>query len=194
MIGQKLPLEQQGLALTTEATIGQPLSEAAFEFYRDNLRVIRSGQVRLTEPDIIVRQNGAMLFFPHQMRYLAGTIWQGISGLKWSQGFGPFAYRAGAGGLSLSVLVSGICSFLVTGGPDNAKVLIQDTRSGFKTEPDLPSEDKGIISINVPGTPVPRRVTMHMEEGAVFYGLHCNDPQMLASTFEFIWDQLPEAV
>jgi len=192
MIGQKLPLEQQGLALTTEATIGLPHSEATFEFYRDNLAAIRSGAVEITEPSIIVRQNGAMLFFPHQMRYLAGTTWQGISGLRWAQGFGPFGYRAGAGGVSLSVLVSGICSFLVSGGPDGAKVLIQDTRSGFKTEPDLPTEDKGIVSVNVPGTPVPRRITVDIEEGAAFYGLHCNDPQLLDTAFNFNWSQLPE--
>jgi hypothetical protein len=41
---------------------------------------------------------------------------------------------------------------------------------------------------------VPRQITMEMGEGAVFYALHCNDPQMLDTSFKFSWDQLPKAV
>jgi len=193
MIGQKIPLEQQGLQLTNETHGTLGIDERAFKFYRDNLERLRSGRVKLDDPGTIVRQNGAMLFFPHQIPYLAGSKWSGISELRWSQGFGPFAYRAGAGGASLSVPVSGICAFLVSGGRDGARVVIQDTRSGFKSEPDLPNEDSGIITVNVPGTPVPRRVTLDMAEGAVFYGLHCNDAQMLDTHFAFDWATLPEA-
>jgi hypothetical protein len=32
-----------------------------------------------------------------------------------------------------------------------------------------------------------------MAEGAVFYGLSCDEPQMLDTTFRFDWSQLPEA-
>jgi hypothetical protein len=50
-----------------------------------------------------------------------------------------------------------------------------------------------LASIAVPGGPVPRRVTMEMSEGAVFYGLSCSEPQMLDTTFRFSWNQLPGA-
>jgi hypothetical protein len=45
----------------------------------------------------------------------------------------------------------------------------------------------------VPGGPIPRTITMQMNEGAVFYGLACTDPQMLDDLFRFDWSQLPEA-
>ena len=116
----------------------------------------------------------------------------------WSQGFGPFAYRAGknpdgVGGASLSLRSSGTCSFLVTGGITGGRVAITDTRSGFNFAPDLPAGMEQFASINVPGGPIPRKVTMEMAEGTVFYGLQTSDPQLLDSTFRFDWSQLPEA-
>ena len=194
MIGQHPSLADQGLELVSSYWPDGPTGDQHFDRYRTSLQNIRDGLARIEQPGIIHRDGGGMLFFPHQLGYLAGGPgWQGTLELKWSQGFGPFAYRAGPGGASLSLRTSGTSSFLVTGGLTGAKVALTDTRSGFNFAPDLPPENGNPLSISVPGGPVPRKVTMEMSEGAVFYGMSCNDPQMLDPTFGFDWNQLPEA-
>ena len=194
MIGQNPPLEAQGLELTPPG-YSSPLFQnpAAFELYRDNLQKIRDGVYKCELPGIIHRDGSAMLFFPHQLGNLAGAQWQGTLELAWVQGHGPFAYRAGPGGASLSVPVSGSCSFLVTGGRDGARVAVSDTRSGFNFSPDLPGGMDTFASINVPGGPIPRNITCELEDGAVLYGLQTADAQMLDDKFRFDWSQLPEA-
>jgi hypothetical protein len=195
MIGQNPPLHEQGLELT-QAPVESRRSEEAFGQFADWLKDIRDGYYKPEQLGKIHRDGGGMLFFPHQLGVFGpvGLLWQGNLELQWSQGFGPFAYRAGPGGASLSVHISGICSFLASGGAAGAGVTIEDHRSGFKACPSLPPEaDSGMISVTVPGGPVPRRITMDMAEGAVFYGLSCSDPQMIDTTFKFSWDQLPEA-
>lgn len=193
MIGQVPSLEKQGLELTSETLMQRGIDQKAFEIYRDNLASIRAGVHKLDGPNIIHREHGGMLFFPHQLGHLAGTQWAGNLVLKNSQGFGPFAYVAGHGGASLSLRISGSCSYLATGGVDGARVTVTDARSDFKSDPDLPAGDEPIISITVPGTPIPRILTFDMAEGAVFHGLQTTDPQMLDTTFRFNWDQLPAA-
>jgi hypothetical protein len=192
MIGQKIPLEQQGLILTTEGNIERAASDEVFELYRTHTYGLRWGDLAFEYPGELHRDGAGILFFPHQLGLLAGGAeWKGTLELQWSQGFGPFAYRA-SNGASISLRVSGVCSFLITGGRNGARVTINDTRSGFKTEPKLPSDESGIVTVSVPGTPVPRMVTLFMEQGAVFHGLHCVDPQMLNAAFKFEWSQLPE--
>jgi hypothetical protein len=195
MIGQKIPLEQQGLELTTghpQQGLHVAIMQAVFERYRDNLAKIRSGTHKPAWPGPIHRDGAGMLFFPHQLGYLEAT-WQGTLESQWSQGFGPFAYRAGEGGASLSVLVSGTCGFLVDGGLAGARVTIEDTRSGFRASPDLPPSQGQPVSVGVPGSPIPRLLTMKLTEGAVFCGLHTADQQMIDTSFRFDWSQLPEA-
>jgi len=96
--------------------------------------------------------------------------------------------------MSLSVHISGPCSFLVTGGINGAGITIEDRRSGFKAIPALPGNLGQPISCNVPGGPVPRQITIDFEQGAVFYGLSCSEPQMIDTTFRFDWNQLPKAI
>lgn len=195
MVGQNPPLEQQGLELTSGTPTVWASSDSAFERYRDNLAALRSGLHHIERPSIIHRDGASMLFFPHQLGYLAGgPQWQGALELKWSQGFGPFAYRAGEGGASLSLRISGSCAFLMTGGDAGATVEIEDTRSGFRASPSLPADQGSVVSISVPGSPVPRTLTCRMDAGAVFYGLHCDEPQVLDTQFRFGWQQLPEAM
>lgn len=191
MIGQKIPLEQQGLELTTGSNNGLH-SEKAFIDYRDNLAKIRDGTHKPGWPYAIHRDGAGMLFFPHQLGSLEAQ-WQGNLELVWSQGFGPFNYRAGEGGASLSALISGSCSFLCHGGSTGAAVAIEDARSGFRTEPNLPASGAEFISISVPGGPIPRIIRMKLSEGAVFCGLRTMDAQMIDTSFRFDWAQLPEA-
>jgi hypothetical protein len=195
MIGQNPPLAEQGLELTDGQVIIPGTDNAKdFETYRDNLAKIRSGIYKPDGPGILHRDGAGMLFFPHQLGHLAGgPTWQGTTELRWSQGFGPFAYRAGPGGASLSVRISGICSFLCSGGVAGARVAITDTRSGFNFAPELPAQMETFASLNVPGGPVPRTITCELAEGAMFYGLSTTEAQMLDSTFRFYWSRLPEA-
>lgn len=191
MIGQVPPLREQGLELT-QGPVEARRDEGAFHLYEWSLSGLRKKLHRVDEPGIIHRQAGGMVFFPHQMGYIPSSRYDGAWRLKWTQGWGPFAYRTGPGGASLSARISGSCSFLVSGGADGATVSIQDTRSGFRTEPQLPPEQGSFIEVNVPGGPVPREIILKANEGAVFYGLQTVDPQMIDTTFKFSWDQLPE--
>lgn len=185
-------LRQHTTMLTlTEGPVEKQRDNLAFERYRNMLERIRSGQYRLDEPGIIHRQNGGMLFFPHQLGHLPEATWQGTWGLKWSQGFGPFLYRAGPGGASLSARISGSCSFLLASDGAGATATLIDTHSGFRTTPPLSS---AAIEVQVPGGPVPRIVELNLTEGALFCGLLTADPQVLDTTFSFSWDQLPEPI
>jgi len=204
MIGQKWPLEQQGLELTTkdnshcaeEGSILHGISNRAFKMYRDNLARLGpciDGIMPSDSWSVLHRDGAGLMVFPHQLGYLAGAEpWQGTTELQWNQGFGPFVYRAGPGGASLSVRISGICSFLASGGNDGARVAITDTRSGFNFAPSLPAGHEP-VSLQVPGGPISRRITIELAEGAVFHGLATNDPQLLDTTFKFDWSQLPRA-
>ena len=203
MIGQNPPLEQQGLKLTASNIVSARWTGVSGKFddpdvdcqrYAAMLDSIRNGSAVADIPGIIHRDGAGMLFFPHQLGYLAGgPTWQGSLELQWSQGFGPFAYRAGPGGASLSAHISGSSQFLVSGGVAGPRVSVADTRSGFNFAPTLPPGAEQVAQLNVPGGPVTRRVTLEMAEGAVFYGIQTADPQMLDATFRFDWTQLPEA-
>ena len=195
MIGQNPPLEQQSLTLTTQLhnDLRADGDTRSFELYRESLAYLRNGGASFESPGMIHRDGASMLFFPHQLKAI-GASWFGSLELQWAQGFGPFAYRAGEGDMSLYVHVSGPCSFLISGGAVGAGVIIEDRRSGFKVTPNLPPEADHPISIQVPGGPVPRKVIIDLEQGAVFYGLACNEPQMIDITFKFDWSQLPKAV
>ena len=198
MIGQNPPLEQQGLELVTNRAETK-YTDDVFRKYVAVLDNIQKGYYVPELPGIIHRDGAGMLIFPHQLGAINALIEKEQWELQWSQGFSPFAYRAGknpdgVGGASLSVRVSGSCSFLCGGGTTGGKVAITDTRSGFNFAPELPANMDQFASINVPGGPVPRRITCEMAEGTVFYGLQTTDPQLLDSTFKFSWDQLPKAV
>ncbi len=190
MLGQHPPLEDQGLELAA-GPVEARCDNAAFERYRDNLAGIREGSLRLPWSDVAQSSQGAWTYFPHQLGCIAGGAeWEGTLELVWSQGHGPFAYRAGPGGASLSLHISGICSFLASGGPDGVRVAVTDHRSGFSARPQLWEE---VVSIPVPGGPVPRRITLELDPGATFYGITCNDEQPIDRLFSFDWSQLPEA-
>lgn len=197
MIGQNPPLAQQGLDLTGHGPDPMHVArdDKAFLDYAIALDRIRVGHAAPEYPSMIHRDSTGQLFFPHQLGAL-NAEWRGKLELQWSQGFGPFAYRAGPGGASLLVHVSGACSFLVDGGRDGgrdgARVIVEDTRSGFRAQPVI-AVDSPMIQIPVSGGPIPRQIQVHIEEGGVFYGLQTADPQMIDTTFKFSWDQLPEA-
>lgn len=185
MTGQVPPLAEQGLELTT-GPAEERRNDDVFRKYRACLDNIRKGYYVPERPDMIARHGAEMRFFPHQLPAIDAVYEKEQWKLFWCQGHGPFAYQAGPGGASLTVRVSGHCSCLAAGG----RVTVEDTRSGFKTSPNLPNDQ--IIEIQNPGTPVPREIRMTFAEGAVFYGLQTADPQMIDTTWKFDWQQLPE--
>lgn len=189
MIGQVPALYEQGLTLTTGA-LELMRNEKAFALYQSGLRLLRT-KSSYELPGLIARQGTDYLFFPHQIPAIETCEMQNNFELQWSQGFGPFAYRAKAGGSEILPVLAGPVSILASGGTNGAKVTIEDTRSGFKTSPDLPPSPEP-VSIQVPGGPIPRLITCQFGEGAVFYGLQTADPQMIDTTWKFDWSQLPE--
>ena len=197
MIGQVPSLHEQGLELVQWADacrngqLPNANNDPAFIQYRNTLAYLRRRDYKFELPDMIHRDGAGMLFFAHQLGALSAT-WQGTLELQNSQGYGPFAYRAGPGGASLSVRISGSACFQCSGGAGGAQVTIEDHRSGFKASPSLPPGNEP-ISIAVPGTVIPRQVTMQLAEGAVFFALVCNEPQMIDTTWKFDWSQLPRA-
>lgn len=171
----------------------QTTDDSNFKRYRDTLQKIRQGIYKPGGPGIIQRFGNGMMFYPHQLGYLAGgLVWQGNLELQNSQAHGPFAYRTGAGGAFLLLRISGSCSFLVGGGTNGAQASIRDTRSGFNFDPALPAM-QSFVELSVPGGPVPREITLEMSEGAVFFGVQTTEAQMLDTSFRFDWAQLPEA-
>lgn len=176
MIGQDPPLEAQGLRLV-DREVDQLRNDAAFEHYVDRTLAIHNGYWRpqVIEPVHRTTMNGgASLVFPHQ---LSEPVWRGDWRLKWSQGFGPFSWRANEDAASLTQEIYGPCVFLVSGGARPVTVKIVDTESGYEVEPEVPPAEHGITQLAVPGNVSYRRLHMTAGEGLVFYGIQCQEPQ-----------------
>ena len=193
MIGQVPSLEDQGLELVNdESGYDRTLKDdaAAFSQLTYRLRKIREMRQSLTGLGLLRKVGESTLFFPHQVGMLQST-YQGNWRLKWTQGWGPFSYRAGPGGASLSVHIAGSGSFHLSGGEAGAGAMLTDTRSGFRAEPQLPPESGGMISATVPGQYVPRTVTLRLDEGGVFHGLETQGIQLIDPAFRFDYSVLP---
>ena len=188
MIGQNPPLRDQGLELTT-GPVEARRDDAAFGHLKYNLNHVRSLRAALTGPGLLRKVGEATLFFPHQVGMLNATL-SGNWRLKWTQGWGPFSYRAGPGGASLSVHIAGSGSYHLSGGEAGAGAVLTDTRSGFRAEPMLPANQ--MITVTVPGNYVPRQVRLELAEGAVFHGLETQGIQLLDPTYRFDYSVLPE--
>lgn len=189
MIGQDPPLEQQGLMLV-DAEVERFRNDEAFELYVRSLNGIRAGTWRPQTITAVHRSSmngGASLIFPHQMtEYDREGDWR----LKWSQGFGPFSWRANEDGCRLDIHLFGPCVFCVSGGERSAKVSITDTLSGYEINPEVPPVSHGITQLAVPGAYSYRRVVMTCAKDAVFYGIQCQEPQPLPSD-KFDYSDLP---
>lgn len=189
MIGQDPPLEAQGLKLV-DAEVDRFRNDEAFGLYKRSTAAIREGTWRPQTITVVHRSSmngGASLIFPHQMtEYDREGDWR----LKWSQGFGPFSWRANEDGCRLEIHVFGPCVFCVSGGERSAKVTITDTESGYELEPEVPPVSHGITQLAVPGAYSYRRITMTCAKDAVFYGIQCQEPQPLPRT-KFDYSDLP---
>jgi hypothetical protein len=202
MIGQVPSLADQGLELTTGQVPMAKLSTSmveqddAFEIYRDRLRQIRNGSWNCESPVMEIDQciGGTRIVFPHHAPKF-GATYSGNWKLQWSQGFGPFAYRAGPGGASLSLPAYGTISFLVSGGANGAECKLKDAATGYEHSPILRRADveQGMVQLVLPGSVIYREVQLDLTEGGVFYGYSSSEPQPSLPDVHFDYTTLPLA-
>lgn len=187
MIGQEPSLEEQGLRLV-DREVEQLRNDEAFRLFAKRTKAIRDGRWTPQTVTPVHRTSmnaGAALIFPHQLNAEYSEGWR----LKWTQGFGPFSYRADAESMLL-VDVFGPCVFLVSGGERGAKVTIRDTASGYEIDPEVPPTEHGITQLAVPGGVSYREIEMTCSAGAVFYGIQCQEPQPISNR-KFDYSTLP---
>lgn len=209
MIGQIPSLAEQGLKLVTESDRAME-PEQLFSQFRNNL--IRRANKFVDLPNrtqFHQHDDGSWLIFPHQIAAIGGK-YEGDWRLKWAQGYGPFAYRAdrspemeipgiiptwSTGSFpTLTVPVSGPCSFMVSGGEKGGRVKIEDTASGYTVDPLLPPEgtNTSVLNLAVPSGVSYRDVRLTMlTPGCVFYGLQTREPQPCLMNVSFDHNTLP---
>lgn len=196
MIGQDPPLAEQGLQLA-DGKFELLRNDMAFKTYRDNLKAVREGTFKPTFHQIH-RDSQGYLYFPHQLGAIGGS-WENCGNwkLKWAQGFGPFAWRAGEIHNSEMppywlIPVLGPCSVIVSGGDAGGKVHVEDEQSGYEIELELtPESQNGAYQLAVPGSVAYRNVRVTAKTpGVVFYGLRTQIEQPTRPC-KFDWNGLP---
>lgn len=191
MIGQEPSLEEQGLRLVTEP-VEALRDDRRLAAFAQRQTLIRLRDIHLAAATVMLKDpGGSVMVFAHQLGYLSSDIDLSAWRLKWSQAFGPFAFRADDTA-QLKVTVSGPVDFLVSGGVSGAKVQIVDTESGFEISPMMPAEDgQQLPQLFVPGGLCQRELVLTCEPGAVFYGLRLALPQPIHLDYVFDYNNLP---
>lgn len=208
MIGQIPPLHEQGLKIAVQP-VELLRDDKAFAKFAENTKKIRENRLFVADRGGMPfhqAADGSWTVFPHQVAALGGR-YEGEWRLKWSQGFGPFAYRAGNveeyyaghGNVgeqlpTLTISLSGACAFFVSGGEKGGRVKVEDKHSGYVVEPLLPPEGPNgqILNLPVPGGAVPREIVLTMlSPGTIFYGIVVRDPQARDPHFTFDHSMLP---
>lgn len=175
-------------------------NQQVFDRFASKTKAIRNGLVKMGQDALYFDpDSGDTTVFPHQIPLLGGfytSSWR----LKWCQGFGPFAYKAGATpdtGLppALSVPIAGPADIMVSGGENGGQVHVVDRLSGYDISPVLMPDAQcngQIMSIAVPGTQY-RDVLLRMTTpGTVFHGIRVRSPQPRKTGVKFDWHCLPE--
>lgn len=200
MIGQIPPLHEQGLRIANKP-VELLRDDKAFAKFAENTKKIREKRLRVADRGGVPfhqSEDGSWTVFPHQVAALDGK-YDGDWRLKWSQGFGPFAYKTPDAMAemwlpTLHIRLSGACSFLVSGGKEGGRVKVEDKHSGYTAEPLLPPEgDNGqILNLQVPGGVVSREIVLTMlSPGTCFYGIMTREAQMWNPQFTFDHSMLP---
>jgi hypothetical protein len=186
MIGQEPSLEEQGLVLMRQP-VEERRDDEAFARFSSSLISIAMGWREHKAIQPIHQYAGIRTYFPHQ---LSDAAFEGEWRLKWSQGFGPFAWRASEDGCRLQLPLFGPVTFLVSGGAKGAKVSITDIESGYEIKPDIPAGEHQIAQIQMPAGMSYREIVMTCSEGAVFYGVQTTEPQPVTNQ-KFDYHSLP---
>jgi hypothetical protein len=202
MIGQNPPLHEQGLKLAKEPVELLRNDQAFLTYAREQYRIRHGLYLTGQMPHMFDPSNGSFTIFPHQVAALGG-IYDGDWRLKWSQGFGPFSWKAGAvpepdnmhaPNVSLIVPLSGPVDFLVSGGEYGGSVELEDMHSGYTVRPQLPPEgpEGKILSLPCPAQVSYRTLKLTMlSPGCIFYGIRTREPQPWIPSIQFDWHSLP---
>ncbi len=185
MLGQPMPLEQQGLKLA-DKPVEERKDDVAFHRFRNALNAIHDGKLVLPKMDFRMRWGTSTTIFPHHLPKL-GVTFTGNWRRKWSQGLGPFAYVAGEGGACLTVPIFGTCACLIAG---DGAVVVRDEVTGFRVNPPLPGGDN-LVNISIPGGMLYRSIVIEASEGVVFLGFDCDQEQPFDPNATFDFNTLP---
>jgi hypothetical protein len=161
-----------------------PRNDDAFSAFKYRTNAIRHGDLMPGISGRLCYSSGGYTVFPHQIAGLGGT-YTGDWILKWSQGFGPFAWKAGDRQVmeyppTLELSVLGQCEFMVSGGKHGGKVELVDEQSGYYIKPELLPEgpERQILTLPVPGGCNYRTIRLTaLTPGVTFYGLRTVHPQ-----------------
>lgn len=206
MIGQVPPLHEQGLTLARRPGGVEALrNDKAFETFATKTSLIRE-RTWLPAYGMAGRQqalDGTWTIFPHQFASL-GAYWDGEWHLKWSQGFGPFSWKAGTLGNidfrdplrwpSLDLPVIGECALMVGGGPKGGDVHIFDPATGMDTKVRLAGSPNGdqVMSMVLPPVMTYRTVRLTAPaEGITVYALRTRNAQPWRPGVRFDHSTLP---
>ncbi len=198
MIGQTPPLHEQGLTLV-EHPVELLRNDRLFTTFCERTAAIRAGTATSINNKFLRESDGGTIYFAHQVRAL-GAVFSGSWSLKWSQGIGPFGWRAAqppdsfpiAGSVTIPVL--GPCSFICQGGPTGGQILAEDLDSGYECSPVLrPESTNTVTTINMPAGFSYRQVRLTaLTPGVTFFGLRTIQPQPIADTsYTFRHSHLP---
>lgn len=184
MVGQEPPLDEQGLALVT-GEVAERRDEAAFATFKRRMQMVRAGRMRITDGLLDHHRPGDYTIFPHALHRFNGCYtgeWETI----WTQGYGPFTWRAAEPGGSLSVQLYGPASLVVSADVDGASVEVRDYVSSYRAPVDVPN-GAGPIALTVPGAVSFRQVSMRCSPGIRFHGIQTpfQQPQRLDRNFVF---------
>jgi hypothetical protein len=185
MIGQDVPLDQQGLELAVKP-VEERRDDVTFHRFRKSLDHVRSGNFKLPPCDWKLRMGKSVCILPHHLVKL-GAIFTGDWSVTWSQGFGPFNYISGAAGACLTVPVFGTCFFHLSGA---GAVNLRDEQSGFSVSPPLPQDGQGVV-VAIPGGMMYRMVTLEASAGVSLAGIECEHDQPFNTGAAFDYGALP---
>lgn len=217
MIGQIPPLAEQGLKIIRQGGVEARRNDPAFLAYASATEAIREQDLRVP---VSVPQHddaGTTTYFAHQVKLLEGACYKGDWFLRFSQGFGPFAWKAGEMYLdgpdfndyrdgvavpdvllpyypTFNVMASGTCEFFVSGGEKGGRFLVEDLQSGYSVSPTLPPESPSgsVLALACPAAVSRRMVRLTaLSPGVCFFGIRCREPQPERVAWAFDHSVLP---
>ncbi|HSV26187.1 MAG TPA: hypothetical protein VLJ17_24580 [Xanthobacteraceae bacterium] len=205
MIGQVPPLKEQGLTIVKEP-VNVLRDDVKFENYIARLNAIYNGEYVIdTAPRIPLLNHDGMFstIFAHHVGALGGRYVSSNHGigdvadnwqLKWSQGYGPFAYEAKQKGATIELPINGPCDLVVSGGKKGGRIEVTDPYTKYRAFPDLPPEQphQPFITIPVPAQVAYRTLKLVAHDpGVTFYAVCVKDEQNWDKSSSFDWDKLP---
>ncbi|HTQ99120.1 MAG TPA: hypothetical protein VMH83_03980 [Candidatus Acidoferrum sp.] len=191
MIGQEMSLEQQGLQLANEPA-KERVNDEAFDQFVNRSMLLRREVYSIRCPVPLTQFDGAATYFPHQIASLGGCR-EGEWKLKWSQGWGPFAYRTD-GNAKLVLPLTGPCVLMMSASAPGVKARVVDKHSGYNIEFEVMQEDagRGLMNVTVPGAFMYRDIEVTTQvPGLNFYGVMTRGVQVTQPGNWFDYSVLP---